>query len=97
MPEPISEQVLAEIDETAPFCRYGCDASLHARAMTGEIRALRSELAKYVGWEPTVKEEYDHACEQLLAVEEVVKAFAAGPQLEVNAFVASLKNALEMD
>jgi hypothetical protein len=96
MAEPISDEVLAGIDETAPFCRYGCEASLHARAMTGEIRSLRAELAKYVGWEPTVREEYEHACAIAERAEEVVRKFVAAPMLAVNQFVADLKNALEM-
>lgn len=64
--------------------------------LCAEVDRLNSQLAKYVGWEPTVKDEYDHACAVAERTEAVVKRFEAGPQLAVNAFVADLKHALEM-
>ena len=66
-----------------------------AAAAEAEVERLTAELAKYVGWEPTVKDEYEHACAQLAAVHAVVAAFDAGPKLAVNQFLADLKNALE--
>lgn len=72
----------------------------HARSdvpmLVHEVRRLNAELAKYVGWEPTVKDEYEHACAVAERAEAVVKAFEVGPRLEVNQFVADLKDALEM-
>lgn len=62
--------------------------------LIGHIDYLAGELAKYVGWEPTAKEEYEHACGQHAAVQGVVAAFDAGPKLAVNQFLADLKNAL---
>lgn len=67
-----------------------------ASAAEAEVERLTAELAKYVGWEPTVKDEYDHACGQLANVTKVVEEFAAGDRLAVNQFVADLKNALEI-
>ncbi len=64
--------------------------------LLAEVKRLSVELAKYTSWEPTVREEYEHACGQLNAVQAVVDAFARGAQLGVNRFVADLKNALEM-
>lgn len=64
--------------------------------LRAEVARLTAELAKYTGWEPTVREEYEHACGQLATVSKVVEQFAAGDQLAVNQFVADLKNALEL-
>lgn len=79
--------------------------AVHARGdvpvLVGEVRRLQAELAKYVGWEPTVKEEYEHACGQLSRVEGIVKYFdidrRAGIPVDTDEFVASLKHALEMN
>lgn len=30
--------------------------------LADEVKRLSGELAKYTGWEPTVREEYEHAC-----------------------------------
>lgn len=40
--------------------------------LLAEIGRLNGELAKYVGWEPTVREEYEHACGQIAACHEVL-------------------------
>lgn len=64
--------------------------------LADEIERLTGRPAEYVDWEPTVKEEYDHACDRLRLVQEVVKAFDTGPKLAVSEFAASLKHALEM-
>lgn len=66
------------------------------RAVLADNERLTAELEKYTGWEPTVREEYEHACGQLATVSKVVEQFAAGDQLAVNQFVADLKNALEL-
>jgi hypothetical protein len=67
-----------------------------AEVAEAEVKRLTERLAEYVRWEPTVKEEYEHACAVAAQAEVVVKRFAAGPMLAVNQFVADLKNALEM-
>lgn len=79
------------------------EASTLVNALNVEIFMLaercenaEDELAKYVGWEPTVKEEHTHAVNLVEAAKGVVDAFARGDQLGVNQFVADLKNALEM-
>lgn len=71
-------------------------ANVDVPDLIAEVKRLSGELTKYVGWEPTVKEEYEHACGQLATVSKVVEQFAAGDQLAVNQFVADLKNALEL-
>lgn len=55
-----------------------------------------TELAKYVGWEPTVREEYTHAVNLAERAKGVVDAFDRSDKLRVNQFVADLKHALEM-
>jgi len=70
------------------------DAQNEARRR--EIERLTVELAKYTGWEPTVREEYEHACLQVERARGIVDAFARGPQLAVNQFLADLKRALEI-
>jgi hypothetical protein len=78
------------------------DAQNEARRR--EIDRLTAELAKYTGWEPTVREEYEHACDQLRRIEGIVKWFDADRGLSqdplalasnVDSFVASLKHALD--
>lgn len=76
-----------------------------AARLAAENERLTGELTKYVGWEPTAKEEYEHACGQLEKVTDLVRAFRddhigrlhrPGSEEAVIAFVADLKNALEM-
>lgn len=92
----ISPQRLADIDDICYVrdCKVEDHRAIHD--LCAEVDRLNSQLAKYVGWEPTVREEYDHACAVAERAEAVVKRFEAGPQLAVNAFVADLKHALEM-
>lgn len=67
-----------------------------------EITRLNERLNEFVGWEPTVREEYQHACDQLSRVESIVKFFDADRRAgdpaaaDTGSFVASLKHALEM-
>jgi hypothetical protein len=81
---------------TEENARFAAHARSDVPVLLAEVKRLNERLAEYVGWEPTVKEEYDHACGQLGLVKEIVRRFDAAPKLEVNAFVASLKHALEM-
>lgn len=65
--------------------------------LRAEIARLTAELAKYVGWEPTVKEEYEHACGQVEQVIEIVRGFKRdNPELDdtATAFVAAIEKAL---
>ena len=64
--------------------------------LRAEVDRLTAELAKYTGWEPTVREEYEHAVSLVEGVKGVVDAFDRGDKLRVNQFVADLKHALEM-
>lgn len=65
--------------------------------LLAEVGRLNAHLAEYVGWEPTVKEEYDHACAVAERAEAVVKKFEAGDfRGETDPFLAALKYALEM-
>jgi hypothetical protein len=67
------------------------------RRLRDRADAAEAELAKYVGWEPTVKEEHDHACAVAERAEAVVKRFEAGDfRGEADPFLAALKYALEM-
>lgn len=74
-------------------------------ATGAEVERLTTELAKYVGWEPTAQQEYEHACGQLEKVAEAVRAFRddqlghldrPGSEEAVIAFVNGLRAALEM-
>jgi hypothetical protein len=65
--------------------------------LLAEVARLKAHLAEYVGWEPTVKEEYEHACAVAERTEAVVKRFEAGDfRGEVGPFLSALKHALEM-
>lgn len=103
MTEPMTDERLAEIEATAARWAEGdlknpTTASVfrHRAELLAEVKRLKAHLAEFIGWEPTVKEEYDHACAVAERAEDVVKAFDTGPKLEVNAFVADLRRALEM-
>jgi hypothetical protein len=68
-----------------------------AEAAEAEVKRLTERLAEYTHWEPTVREEYEHACAVAERAEAVVKRFAAGDfRGEVDPFLAALKYALEM-
>ena len=76
-----------------------------ARIVRPELARLTAELAKYIGWEPTVREEYEHACGQVDAVTEVVRGFKRdhgeyvndpGRDDTVTEFVIALEKALEI-
>lgn len=41
-------------------------ANVDVPDLIAEVKRLSGELTKYVGWEPTVKEEYEHACGELV-------------------------------
>lgn len=81
-------------EENALFAAHArCDVPV----LVHEVRRLNAELAKYVGWEPTVREEYEHACAVAERAEAVVKRFEAGDfRPEVDPFLGALKYALEM-
>lgn len=78
---------------------------LAAWDLDDEVKRLTTELAKYIGWEPTVREEYEHACGQVDAVTEVVRGFKRdhgeyvndpGRDDTVTEFVIALEKALEI-
>lgn len=69
---------------------------LAAWDLDDEVKRLTVELAKYTGWEPTVREEYEHAVGLVEAAKGVVDAFDRSDKLRVNQFVTDLKNALEI-
>jgi hypothetical protein len=81
------------------IAKFVAAAPTDMRDLIAEVIRLRVELAKYVGWEPTVKQEYDHACGQLDAARSVVKRAEELDQnlmLNVVRFFDDLKTALEM-
>jgi hypothetical protein len=67
------------------------------RRLRDRADAAEAELAKYVGWEPTVKEEYEHACAVAARAEAALGEYLVGSQEDVPGFIASLKIALEMN
>jgi hypothetical protein len=113
MTDPLSPERLTEIQARAGrICRCDdddCVADLiqlgdkDVPALVAEVKRLTGDLAKYVGWEPTVREEYEHACGQLAAVTEIVREFNAGRGLSedpltlasnTDALLAALKTTL---
>ena len=114
-PTPLSAERHAEI-QTA-ISRAAVDrADLHpdrlvdawvlvAWDLFDEVKRLSGELAKYTGWEPTVREEYEHACQQTEQVAEIVRGFKRdhgeyvndpGRDDTVTEFVIALEKALEI-
>lgn len=102
MTEPMAGERLAEISRQYEGLSEGAysrnHAATHATELLAEVKRLNGRLAEYVGWEPTVKEEYEHACAVAERAEAVVKRFVAGDfRGEVDPFLAALKYALEMN
>lgn len=78
---------------------------LAAWDLDDEVKRLTTELAKYTGWEPTVREEYEHACQQTEQLAEIVRGFKRdhgeyvndpGRDDTVTEFVIALEKALEI-
>lgn len=96
---------LAALIDRIPDSTHVTADKVDVRDVLEENERLTAELAKYVGWEPTVREEYQHACAVAERAEEAVRAFKRdhehylthpGNDETVTAFVVALENALEM-
>jgi hypothetical protein len=109
MTDPMAADRLAEISRQYDGLSAGAysrnHAVTHTAELLAEVKRLNERLAEYVGWEPTVKEEYEHACAVAERAEEAVREFKRGHEGSwtgpdqneaVTAFVAALENALEM-
>lgn len=83
---------------TEENARFAAHARSDVPALLAEVKRLNERLAEFIGWEPTVKEEYDHACAVAERAEAVVRRFEAGDfRGEADPFLGALKYALEMN
>lgn len=111
MTEPLDPDRLAEIVrhdgsfETVRNVLGPNSAETHRHELIAEVKRLNDRLTDFIGWEPTVKEEYEHACEQADKVSETVREFKrahpdlwSGPDQNeaVTALIAGLERALEV-
>lgn len=106
--EPVGDYAYQR-SELAEFTSADLEFIAEARTavpeLLAEVKRLRAELDKYVGWEPTVEAEYEHAVAQSEACIQVVRDFKRDhehyitePDRDeaVTALVVALEQALEV-